>query len=193
MNSDKNKRIIYTLGIGLGIIIVVAFISSQIVYPLLLGRPGKVEVPNVTGMNLAQAKRVLHEKRLHVVVRDSVWSEEAKVEMVLEQQPAPGEQLKHDHAVNLVISRGTRQVSVPNVVGQLYQQAYVQLRNKSLKAVIADSLYSDSYPVNAVLRTSPSSGSKVLKESSVRLFLSRGPEPQVNYDDEPLFPEDAEY
>jgi serine/threonine-protein kinase len=192
MKSEKNKRVLYTLGIGLGIIIIVAFISSQIIYPILLGRPGKVEVPNVTGMNLAQAKRVLHEKRLHVVVRDSVWSEEAKVEIVLEQQPSPGDMLKHDHAVNLVISRGSRQVSVPNVVGQLYQQAFVQLRNKSLKAVIADSLYSASYPVNSVLRTSPASGSKVLKESSVRLFLSRGPEPQITYD-EPLpfeeFPE----
>lgn len=189
MNSDQKKRIIYTLGIGLGIIIIVAFISSQIIYPLLLGRPGRVEVPNVTGMNLSQAKRLLHERRLHVVVRDSVWSEDAKVEYVLEQQPSPGDMLKHDHAVYLVLSRGSRQVTVPNVIGQLYQQAYVQLRNRSLKAVIADSLYSDSHPVNSVLRTSPSQGSKVLKESSVRLFLSRGPEPQVTYDEPLLFEE----
>lgn len=189
MTKEQWTKIGYQAGIGFGIIVLVAFITSQIVYPLLLGKPGKVEVPSVTGMNLSQAKRLLHEKRLHVVVRDSVWSEEAKVEYVLEQQPSAGSMLKHDHAVYLVISRGSREVTVPNVIGLQYQQAFVQLRNQSLRAVIADSLYSEQHPVNSVIRSSPTQGSKINKESSVRLFLSRGPEPRAVSDDDQLIQE----
>lgn len=171
------KKFIYLAGIGFAIIILVAFVSSQLIYPILLGRPGEVEVPSVTGLNLSQAKKLLHEKRLHVVVRDSVWSEEAKVEYVLDQHPVAGEKLKQDHAVYLVISRGSREVKVPNILGMPYQQAFVQLRSNTLRTVIADSLYSDQYPINTIARVSPSVGTKVNKESSVRLFLSRGPEP----------------
>jgi len=188
MKNAKLQKSLYIVGIGIGIILVVAFLTSQIIYPILLGRPGVVEVPDVTGISLTQAKRVLHEKRLHVVVSDSVWSEETKVEYVLEQQPEPGSDLKHDHAVYLVISRGSREVRVPDVIGSQYHRAYIQLRSSGLKAVIADSLYSDQYPANAVVRCSPAVGTKVNKQSSVRLFLSRGTEPVAPVAEEEVFP-----
>ena len=60
MKNAKLQKSLYIVGIGIGIILVVAFLTSQIIYPILLGRPGVVEVPDVTGISLTQAKRVLH-------------------------------------------------------------------------------------------------------------------------------------
>ncbi|MCD8480367.1 MAG: hypothetical protein LRZ88_09185, partial [Candidatus Cloacimonetes bacterium] len=78
------KKSWYMAGIGLGIIFVTAFLFSQILFPMILGRPSVVETPDVVGMGLVQAKRLLQAEKLHVVVKDSLYSETAKLDQVLE-------------------------------------------------------------------------------------------------------------
>jgi serine/threonine-protein kinase len=177
MDKNLGRKTIYVFGIGLGIVLISAFISSQLIFPLLFGRPRSVEVPELVGKSLSKARRELTELGLHTVVKDSVWSEEAKVEEVIEQHPEPGKKLKPEGSVYLVVCRGSRIVSVPSLNGKTYSEAYVSLRGSDLRARVADSLYSNSYPVNTVVRSSPSAGTKVEKESTIKLYLSRGPEP----------------
>ncbi|HRX76939.1 MAG TPA: PASTA domain-containing protein, partial [Candidatus Cloacimonadota bacterium] len=90
MHKYNWKKTWYSLGIGFGIIFVTAFIFSQLIFPMLLGRPSIVETPDVVGMGLVQAKRILQEEKLHVVVKDSLFSEIAKVDQVLDQSPKAG-------------------------------------------------------------------------------------------------------
>lgn len=175
--KDSSYKWLYMAGIGFGIILITAFISSQILYPLFLGRSKSVEVPKVTGLSLASAKRILTEKKLHAVVTDSLWSEEIRVEEVMQQKPVEGEKMKPDGTVYLVISKGSKVVKMPSVLGMTYQQAYMLLRDLGLRSAVADSLYSDSYPVNTIVRSSPSEGLKVDKNTNVKLYLSRGPDP----------------
>jgi beta-lactam-binding protein with PASTA domain len=65
----------------------------------------------------------------------------------------------------------------------------MSLRNSGFKAIVADSVYSESYPVNTVVRSSPSANKMLEQGKSVRLYLSRGPEPHYNEDDELLLEE----
>lgn len=176
MSKYQWKKTGYILGIGFGIIMVVAFISSQLIYPLLLGNSEKVEVPDIVGLGLSTAKQKLRESRLHIVVKDSVWSEEAPVEYVLEQQPSAGKALGQDQAVYVIVSRGSRVITVPQIVGLPYHEAYIRLRGSGLKTVISDSLYSEKYPVNSVIRCSPAPGNKIEKGARIKVFLSRGSE-----------------
>jgi len=176
------KHVGYIAGIGFGIIIVVAFLSSQIIYPIILGSSATVVVPNVVGLSLAKAKNLLHEDRLHVVVKDSVWSDEIPVQFVLEQSPEDGKKLKQDQAVYLVVSRGSKIVKVPEIIGLPYQEAYIRLRNSNLKTTIIDSLYSERYPPNSVVRCIPAPGNKIEKLKQVKVFLSRGSENPTDED-----------
>jgi len=167
----------YLVLIGLGIIMVTAFLTGQVIMPLIFARPKNIEVPDLIGKNISTAKRMLQEAGLHVVVRDSVWSDTARIESVLEQHPEPGTLTKLEGTVYLVICKGSQIVAVPGVVGRSYEEAFIALRNNGLRASVADSLFSQSYPANTVIRTSPPNGSRVEKNAMVRLFLSRGPEP----------------
>lgn len=177
MSKTTWKKAWLTIGIGLGIIIVSAFVTSQIVFPLLFGRPKNVEVPNLVGMTFSKARRELTDLGLHAVIKDSIWSETETIETVLEQDPPPGEFLKPEGSVYLRISGGSRKVLVPYVIGLSFPEAYYALRNLGLKGVVIDSLYSDSYSPNFVVKSSPEEGSKIDRGSNVRLYLSRGPEP----------------
>jgi len=171
------KRIGYIIGIGIGTIIVTAFIFSQVLFPLFLGSTPKVEVPSVTGMPLMQAKKILQEEKLHVIVQDSLFSDVAAAEVVLEQSPLAGEKLRQDGTVYLVISKGSATVTLPSLIGKPFQEAFIVLKNLDLHCSVVDSTYSDIYPVNTVIRSIPSAGEKTLKKSTVKLILSKGTEP----------------
>lgn len=170
------KKTWYMLGIGFGIIFVTAFIFSQLIFPLLLGRPSIVETPDVVGLGLVQAKRILQQEKLHVVVRDSLFSETARLDQVLEQAPKAGSKIKEDGTVYLIISKGSKMVTVPKLIGSSFQEAMLTLRNFELRSSIVDSLFSDTEPRNTVIRSVPMGGSKVEKKSTVKLYLSKGQE-----------------
>ncbi|MDP3012968.1 MAG: PASTA domain-containing protein [Candidatus Subteraquimicrobiales bacterium] len=136
-----------------------------------------MEVPELVGLRVSKARNLLKEIGLYVVVRDSLWSETDKVETVLEQYPESGAKLKPEGTVYLVVSKGSKVVAVPTLVGRHYEEAFITLRNSGLRAVVADSSYSNSYPVNTVLRSSPTATSKVEKTSVIKLYLSRGRDP----------------
>jgi len=174
LKSTNTKQFGYILGIGLGIIIVTAFVFSQLVFPLILGKTPKVEVPDVTGMNLILAKRAMQAEKLHVVVKDSLYSDSAPMETVLEQMPEAGDKVRQDGTVYLVVSKGSATVTLPSLIGRPFQEAFITLRNLELFSTVIDSSYSDIYAVNTVMRSIPSSGEKVTRRSTVKLILSRG-------------------
>jgi serine/threonine-protein kinase len=174
VDNATAKKLGYMLGIGIGIVIVTAFIFSQIIFPVVLGRTPKVDTPDVTGKSLMEAKRLLQGEKLHVVVKDSLYSDSASMEEVLEQSPLPGEKIRQDGTVYLVISKGSANVTVPSLTGRSFQEVIIALRNIGLHSMVIDSTYSDIYPSNTVMRSIPASGSKVLKKSTVKLILSKG-------------------
>ncbi|HOG31189.1 MAG TPA: PASTA domain-containing protein [Candidatus Syntrophosphaera sp.] len=179
MASEISKKFWLTVGIGAGIIFLSAFITSQIIFPIIFREPKQIEVPNLVGISSAAARQTLSALGLHAVVKDSIWSETERIDTVLEQNPAGGALIKPEGTVYLRVSRGTRKVGVPSVVGLSYQEAYYTLVNAGLKGVVADSLYSDSYAPNTVIRCIPGVGSKIELGAVVRMYMSRGPEPVI--------------
>jgi serine/threonine-protein kinase len=177
MQNYSAKKWGYMLGIGLGIIFVTAFLTSQVVLPLIFGRPDTIQAPEVIGLSLSKAKRILQEEKIHVVVKDSLFSETVRLDVVMDQSPGPGSKIKEDGTMFLVVSKGSKMVKVPDVLGMPFQDAMLSLRNYELRSTIVDSMYSSRYPQNSVVKSIPSANSKVEKRSLVKLTLSRGTEP----------------
>jgi len=152
-----------------------------------------VDTPNIVGMSLRQAKNTMEKAKLHLVVKDSLYNENAAVEAVLEQDPEPGKTIRQDGTVYVVISKGSSTVTIPSVIGKSFQEAIVTLRNKDLRYAVADSAFSDSYPINSVIQSIPHSGNKVEKRTMVKLILSRGAPAASDTTnlDQPVYPENS--
>jgi serine/threonine-protein kinase len=174
MSNERLKLLLLYLGIGFGIILVVSFVTSQIFMPLFFGRAKTIEVPNVSNMLTERAKTILTDKKLHAVVRDSTWSDEAERGYVLSQKPRAGTYIKPDGTVYLEVSRGSKYVAVPELVGLDVQSAWIVLKNQNLRFVVADSVFSDLYPVNTVVQSSPAEGERVERRTRIKLYISRG-------------------
>lgn len=70
-------------------------------------------------------------------------------------------------------------VSVPHVAGQVQATAVATLAAASLSADPIEQVYSASVPVGSVVSQMPAGGSQVGAGSSVRLDISKGPQPLV--------------
>ena len=178
MASEKTKKIWMTIGIGFGIIFITAFLTSQIIFPIISHTPRNIEVPNVVGLSLPMAKLRLTQLGLHIVVRDSVWSETGQPNTFLDQDLNLGK-IKPESTVYVKVNRGPMKVGVPYLIGMSFNDAYYALKSSGLQGVIVDSLYSDNYPVNTVVRSSPPEGTKVEKGARVRLYISKCPKPFI--------------
>ncbi len=188
MNKDRLRIVGYYAGIAFGIIFVVAFITSQIFMPVFFGRAKTIEIPEVSGLSATQARKVLVDKKLHVVVKDSTWSEEIDAGKVISQKPGAGNMIKPDGTIYLIVSRGSKSVRVPEVIGLSVQAAWILLKNATLKIVVADSMYSDIYPSNTVVQTIPEVGQSVDRKSKIKVYISKGS--AVSADTTGSYPED---
>jgi serine/threonine-protein kinase len=174
MDIDKAKFYGYYIGIGFGIVLVVAFLTSQIIMPLFFGKAKTAQVPDLDKMSATQAVRLLVDNKLHAVVRDSTWSDEIAFNYVISQKPKAGAYIKPDGTVYLIVSKGSKTVKVPEIVGLNVQAAWILLKNAGLKFTIADSLNSTLYPVNTVIQAAPGVGEKVERKSKIKLYISKG-------------------
>ncbi len=179
MASNKTKKFWLSLGIGAGVILISAFITSQIALPLLLRSPKNIEVPNLVGNSTAAARRVLEEMGLHVVIQDSIWSSTEKLDTVLEQSPAAGDMVASEGTVYIRVSKGNQLVGVPSVIGLSLDTAVATLERAGLKGIKSSTRYSDSYAQNTVVSCSPEVDARVEKGTLVNLVVSRGPEPVI--------------
>lgn len=142
--------------------------------PILFGRAKTIEVPDLSKMTSSKAVSVLIDNKLHGVVKDSTYSEDIANGYVISQKPEAGTMMKPDGTVYMIISRGSKIVRVPNLVGMDIQAAWVRLKSLSLRFTIADSVYSSTYPKNTVVQVSPGGGDKVERSSKIKLYISKG-------------------
>jgi beta-lactam-binding protein with PASTA domain/tRNA A-37 threonylcarbamoyl transferase component Bud32 len=147
-----------------------------------------VEVPDVSGRNREQARRQLEEVNLRVgtVTRES--SETVAQGRVIRTQPAAGSEVAENTEVDLVISSGSTQAQVPNVVDRQQADAEQALNDacepQPCFGAFVTQEFSDSVDEGRVIRQSPEGGEQARKGSDVTLVISLGPE-QVEPPPEP--------
>jgi beta-lactam-binding protein with PASTA domain len=130
---------------------------------------GAVVVPNVIGQ--PQSEAVAGVNRRGLVARVVTKSSAIPAGKVFAEEPGPGSRVARKSVVTLSVS-AANVVAVPNVVGKLAPAATAELRGQGL-AVETTSLVS-SKPRGTVLSQSPAAGTRVAKDSTVVIRISRG-------------------
>jgi serine/threonine-protein kinase len=135
------------------------------------GKP-KTRVPNVVGRSQAEALQALSDAHLRWNVV-SVFSEKESG-VVTAQAPKGGQRLVEGSFVRINVSRGSRPVQVPSVIGQPYASAESALRGIGL--VVARQEIDSNDPAGNVVSQSPAPGNTAAKGSTVTLQVSKGPQ-----------------
>jgi beta-lactam-binding protein with PASTA domain/tRNA A-37 threonylcarbamoyl transferase component Bud32 len=134
--------------------------------------PPKTSVPDVVGMNYGDAVQALNDVNLKAT-KHEVFSQKP-VGKVISQDPPAGEQVVEGTEIVLDVSRGAKQVAVPNVVGMSEDNATTTLQQAGFE-VSSTSAPSDSTPEGIVSDQSPDGGTQATKGSTVAITVSSGP------------------
>ena len=169
--DDRNKKvttaIIIMLAVILGIIVIALalFLNSS-------SDRGTATVPNVVGQSFDSAKTNI-EKAGFKVTRDDVASDTVPLGQVVAQKPDAGTTIKKGGSVTLSVSIGPGDTTVPNVVGQSFDNANTLLTTAGFKVAKLEQP-SDQVPTGIIVSSNPAAGAKAAKGSPVTVTVSTG-------------------
>ncbi len=167
------KAFIIALVIFTVFILSVLTITSKIIIPHKLNIGASTEVPELVGLKLSKAKKLIEESGFHINDKTSiVWKYSPLYEKgtILEQKPLGKKKVKEGCEMELIVSLGSEKVVIPLVVEENYVNASSTLKQIGLEPVIIRKNYG-TLALNKVSKIEPKSGTEVLKGSKVTLYV----------------------
>jgi eukaryotic-like serine/threonine-protein kinase len=135
--------------------------------------PRQVRVPSLVGGTYEEAVDALNELGLEPQ-RVEVFSRKP-VGQVTGQDPQAGEIVDEGSQVEVRVSKGVRQIAVPDVLGQSESSASSELQVAGFEVSVTEAP-SDTVSEGLVSAQSPSAGMEAAKGSTVTITISTGPE-----------------
>ncbi len=168
----KKKKRNTIIGIVVAILCIVGIAGAV----FALGNNEKVTVPDVTGKPIAQARTTLEQAGFKVGTETEVYSSEVSSGNVVSTDPRAGEQAEKGATIKINVSKGTEQVSVPDLKGKSADDAQKALSQAGLNGKQGDAVYSDDVAEGAVASQETSAGAKANKGDTIVYHLSKGSE-----------------
>ena len=168
----KKKKRNTIIGIVVAILCIIGIAGAV----FALGGSEKVTVPDVTGKPIAQARTTLEQAGFKVGTETEVYSSEVSSGNVVSTDPKAGEQAEKGATIKINVSKGTEQVSVPDLKGKSADDAQKALSQAGLNGKQGDTVYSDDVSEGAVASQDTGAGSKANKGDTIVYHLSKGSE-----------------
>jgi serine/threonine-protein kinase len=132
-----------------------------------------VEVPLLTGMRPEQARRMLRDSELLLIVSSRVESAEVDEGLIVSQSPLEGSVARSGSEVDVVVSKGMPRVAVPDLAGTDQAQAVAQLEQVGLVAEI-ETQQSEQVARDQLISFQPRAGELLAHGAAVTLVVSEG-------------------
>jgi eukaryotic-like serine/threonine-protein kinase len=133
----------------------------------------RAAVPDVTGLTQAGAQSQLRKGKFRVSAAQRYSSQPAGT--VISQSPSAGNVVAAGSMITIYVSRGLRQVTVPDVTDSTQFEATAELQGLGLQVITASRATSDTARVGVVLSQDPSGGEIVPTGSAVKIVVGRSP------------------
>ncbi|MFD4720296.1 Stk1 family PASTA domain-containing Ser/Thr kinase [Streptomyces sp. NPDC058423] len=131
-------------------------------------------VPTVLGQTEAAAKQRLSAAGLDVEAVRKGFSDAYDRGTVMDVNPDPGQRIRHNGSVTLVISRGPEIVKVPELEGLKLADARNTLRKAGLAPGVITREFSDEAAQGTVIGSDPAAGTERRPDSAIALVVSKG-------------------
>ena len=130
-----------------------------------------VDAPDLVSLTLADARAAAAARHLRIVVGERDPSDSIPADVVTSQTPQAGSQIDRDGTIDVVISSGAPQITVPYVGGKSASDAVGTLGALGIAATI-EYVVDPSAAVGTVLKQTPEPNTAVRKGSAVTLAVA---------------------
>ena len=168
------KKLIKSLSIFVltGILVLMAF--NFVLMPLYINARNIVVIPDLEGLTLEEANQLSKSEGIEVVVADTIFTNDLNPNIVLEQFPSSGKEVKLGRSIKVKITQFNQKIVVPSLLGKTLRAAEIQLDQEGIEL---DSIYysfSSKYPKGIVSWQSPTKNDSIRKGFGVRIEVSNG-------------------
>ncbi|HYF74618.1 MAG TPA: Stk1 family PASTA domain-containing Ser/Thr kinase [Nocardioides sp.] len=149
--------------------------GGTVTVTLSLGKE-RYDVPKLKGMTVDQAQDALAATNLAFGTTTEKWSDTVEAGVVITSTPKAGTTLRPDAAVDLVVSKGPKPVTLKDWVGKDADEALAWAEDKGLDASVASREYSDTVDEGDVISMDPPAGTTLHRGDDVSFVVSKGPQ-----------------
>ncbi len=142
-----------------------------------LAIPNDIQVPNLVGKTMDEAKQIAAQQHFTLVEGGSDYSAKWPEDQIYQQDPLPGRTIKAEKDVSVFRSLGPRLLQVPKLVGETKDRALSDLQETGLPEGTITEDYSENVQRGVVLSQSPDPSSMVARNTAVNFVLSKGRQP----------------
>ena len=160
-------------GLGLAFILV-AGISAYLTLALIIKSEDTVIVPSLEGKDVVYALELLTELELNTKVKGSEYTADIPKNYVVFQEPQPGAEIKKGRDVKIILSKGPKTVSMPNLLDLSLQQANIILEEYGICQGELSRTYNKKVEKDHIIAQVPSQGTMISRGGCVDLLISMG-------------------
>lgn len=132
-------------------------------------------VPQLVGLSADQARGALTNAGLAAGTVSEEYSDSVAKGQVISQSEEAAAQVRHDTAVDFVVSKGCEPITVPDLAGMTGEEARAAVEEAGLAAE-STSQHSDAVPEGQIISQSAEAGSTLLRGDTLSFVVSEGPE-----------------
>jgi len=156
---------------------VVAGISAYLSLTLIIKSEDTVIVPNLEGKDVVYALELMTELELNTKVKGSEYTASIPKNHVVFQEPQPGSEIKKGRDVKIILSKGPRTVSMPNLTALSLQQAGIILEENDICQDTLTRTYHNRVEKDHIIAQVPAAGTLVARVACIDLLVSKGAHP----------------
>ena len=162
---------------GLILVLALLFAGSAWATSFFLGQAATNVVPDLIGMTVKEARGQLAKNKLKHKVDDRVFDKSVPAGRIVEQTPEADKKLASGSMVSLTVSKGTEQVTVPDLSSRFLNEGMQELSRLGLDVGSIQRDYNDSVSDDYIISHEPAANARVAKGTAVKLLVSKGPRP----------------
>ncbi len=157
-----------------GVVLLAVFGAAAYLSFNLFVRRGAMTVPELAGMTSETASRLLADQGLRYRAAEPAgrWSAEVEEGRIIESRPRAGGFVKRGSAVEVVLSLGVRQASVPNLAGKAMTAAQVTVHAEGLELGDTLAIASSVGEAGTIVGQDPPPGASVPAGTRVDLLIA---------------------
>lgn len=169
--KKKSKRNV-VIGVVVALLAVIGIVAAAMA---LGGNQEMVNVPDVSNKPIAEARSELQAAGFTIGTETEVYNPDVEAGNVVSTDPAAGVQAAKGSSVNITISKGTEQVTVPDLRGMSADEAQRVLASYGLNGQQGDTVFSDDVEENRVAQQDIAAETTAYKGDTITFHLSKGP------------------
>ena len=178
-NEDERKKNIKMTVIAILSALVVAVIGGIIGFKVIFYEP-EISVPDIIGKNEDDAKKTIEDLGLIFEVENREYNDEFEEGEIIDQKAEEGKKVKKDFVVQVIVSKGQKEIKIPQLIGSYSIEAPVILSEIGL--LPGDDVkeeYNDTAPVGQIIYQYPDADTPAEEGDKVNYTVSLGP--KVSY------------